>query len=216
MSRFSGKKDSNMGYQKSGSFDNNSFGSSNFKKDKGFSDVIGSVVAIGDVVLVQSVVGHKIRRTVVIEDAESNQLDLYDLKLGHHVGKREGRGLGEVGIGNRGGGGLRGVKELPEYDESQFKIEAFMPQEPVVTIAKFFHGAVKKMVASIRECEHKTHYIMYARIHRLHKENGWAYTACKECNRIVDVVESKDSSSSGKSKVTFYCEEHGAVEVASR
>ncbi|GKF26222.1 hypothetical protein Tco_0082116 [Tanacetum coccineum] len=33
-------------------------------------DVIGSVVAIGDVVRVQSVVGHKIRRTVVIEYVE--------------------------------------------------------------------------------------------------------------------------------------------------
>ncbi|GKD50015.1 replication protein A 70 kDa DNA-binding subunit B, partial [Tanacetum coccineum] len=38
-------------------------------------DVIGFVVAIGDLVPVQSSVGQKIRRTVVIEDAESNQLD---------------------------------------------------------------------------------------------------------------------------------------------
>ncbi|GKC30647.1 replication protein A 70 kDa DNA-binding subunit B [Tanacetum coccineum] len=40
------------------------------------SDVIGSVVAIGDVVPVQSSAGRKIRRSVVIEDAESNQLEL--------------------------------------------------------------------------------------------------------------------------------------------
>ncbi|GKE89029.1 hypothetical protein Tco_1566504, partial [Tanacetum coccineum] len=45
------------------------------------------------------------------------------------------------------------VKELPEYDESQFKIEVFTPAKPVVTIAEFFHEAVKKMVATIRECE---------------------------------------------------------------
>nr|GEW03567.1 hypothetical protein [Tanacetum cinerariifolium] len=38
-------------------------------------DVIGSVVAIGDVVPAQSAVGQKIQRTVVIEDSESNQLD---------------------------------------------------------------------------------------------------------------------------------------------
>ncbi|GJS34197.1 hypothetical protein Tco_0532579 [Tanacetum coccineum] len=43
------------------------------------------------------------------------------------------------------------VKELPEYDESQFKIEVFTPQEAVVTIVEVFHGALKKMVASIRE-----------------------------------------------------------------
>ncbi|GKC44628.1 hypothetical protein Tco_1062350, partial [Tanacetum coccineum] len=40
------------------------------------------------------------------------------------------------------------VKELPEYDESQFKIKVFTPQEPVVTIDGFFHRAVKKMVAT--------------------------------------------------------------------
>nr|GEZ78735.1 hypothetical protein [Tanacetum cinerariifolium] len=44
-------------------------------------------------------------------------------------------------------------KELPEYDENQFKISVFTPQKPVVTIVEFFHGAVKKMVSSIHECE---------------------------------------------------------------
>ncbi|GJU99842.1 replication protein A 70 kDa DNA-binding subunit B [Tanacetum coccineum] len=77
----------------------------------------------------------------------------------------------------------------------------------MVTIAEFFHGAVKKM---------KSHCIVYARIHRIHKENKWAYTAYKECNKKVNVVESKAMSSSGKSKVTFYYEDHGVVQVASR
>nr|GEZ93685.1 ATP-dependent DNA helicase PIF1-like [Tanacetum cinerariifolium] len=108
-------------------------------------DVIGSVVAIEDVVPVQSAAGQKIRRIVVIEDSE----------------------------------------------------------------------AVKKMVSSIRECEQKSHYIVYAKIHRIHKENGWAYTACKECNKKVNVVESKSSSSLGKNKVVFYCEDHGSVQVTS-
>ncbi|GJV44261.1 replication protein A 70 kDa DNA-binding subunit B [Tanacetum coccineum] len=89
------------------------------------------------------------------------------------------------------------------------------PQEPIVTIDEFLHGAVKKMVASIRECEQNTHCIVYARIRRLHKENGWVYTACKECNRKVDVVECKASLSFGKSKVTFYYEEHDALQSSS-
>ncbi|GJW47688.1 replication protein A 70 kDa DNA-binding subunit B [Tanacetum coccineum] len=54
--------------------------------------------------------------------------------------------------------------------------------------------------------------ILSFRIYRIHKENGWAYTACKECNKKVNVVESKAMSSAGKSKVTFYCEDHGAVQ----
>nr|GFA08371.1 hypothetical protein [Tanacetum cinerariifolium] len=48
---------------------------------------------------------------------------------------------------------FRQFKELPEYDENQFKIYVFTPQKPVVTFAEFFHGAVKKMVSSIREWE---------------------------------------------------------------
>nr|GEY41408.1 hypothetical protein [Tanacetum cinerariifolium] len=74
---------------------------------------------------------------------------------------------------------------------------------------------IKKMVATIRECEQKSHCIVYARIHKIHKESGWAYTACKVCNKKVDVVESKAASGSGKSKVTFYCEDNGAVHVKS-
>ncbi|GKD90278.1 hypothetical protein Tco_1365785 [Tanacetum coccineum] len=53
-------------------------------------NVIGSVVAIGDVVPVQSSAGRKIRRSVVIEDAELIQpvgVGMYILRLlGNHVG----------------------------------------------------------------------------------------------------------------------------------
>ncbi|GJR31691.1 replication protein A 70 kDa DNA-binding subunit B [Tanacetum coccineum] len=107
------------------------------------------------------------------------------------------------------------VKELPEYDESQFKIEVFTPAKPVVTIAEFFHEAVKKMVATIRECEHKSYCIIFAKIHKIHKESGWAYTACKQCNKKVNVVETKATTSYGKSKVIFYCEDDGAVQAKS-
>nr|GEU75166.1 retrovirus-related Pol polyprotein from transposon TNT 1-94 [Tanacetum cinerariifolium] len=105
------------------------------------------------------------------------------------------------------------LKELPEYDKSQFKISLFIPQKPVATTAEFFNEAVKKMVSSIRKCDQKSYCIVYARIHRIHKENGWAYTACKECNKKVNVVESKAMSPTGKSKVTFYCEDHGAIHI---
>ncbi|GKC53137.1 hypothetical protein Tco_1075882, partial [Tanacetum coccineum] len=50
----------------------------------------------------------------------------------------------------------------------------------------------------------------------IHKENGWAYTGCKKYNKKVNVVESKASLSLGKIKVTFYCEDHGVVQFASR
>ncbi|GKE58880.1 replication protein A 70 kDa DNA-binding subunit B [Tanacetum coccineum] len=151
-------------------------------------DIIGSVVAIGDVVPVQSAAGRKIRRTVVIEDFESNQLDCtfwdqwanmwdeYALKrdeLGHVVfilqlGKVKywdgtpsihnalfgtkmfiNRDLPEI-LSFR-----QRLKELPEYDENQFKISLFTPQKPVVIISEFFNGAVKKMVSSIQIALHR-------------------------------------------------------------
>ncbi|GKB36278.1 replication protein A 70 kDa DNA-binding subunit B [Tanacetum coccineum] len=201
------------------------------------------------VVPIQSADGRKIRRTVIVEDSESNQLDYtfwdqwanmwdeYALKrdeLGHVVFILQ---LGKVkywdgtpSIHNALFGTKmfinrdlpkilsfwQRLKELPEYDESQFKISLFTPQKPVVTIAEFFNGAVKKMVSRIHECDQKSYCIVYARIHRIHKENGWAYTAYKECNKKVNVVESKAMSSAGKSKVAFYRKDHGAVQVASR
>ncbi|GKC00672.1 replication protein A 70 kDa DNA-binding subunit B [Tanacetum coccineum] len=140
-----------------------------------FLDVIGSVVAIGDVVPVQSSAGRKIRRTDVIEDAKSNQLD------------------------------------CTFWDHWATMIEVFTPRKTVVTIAEFFHGAVKKMVSTICKCEHKSHCIVYAKIHKIHKKSGWANTACKHYNKKVDVVETKATTSSGKSKVTFYCEDDGAL-----
>ncbi|GJV26545.1 putative reverse transcriptase domain-containing protein [Tanacetum coccineum] len=122
-------------------------------------DVIGSVVAIGDVVPVQSAAGRKIRRIVVIEDSEyvyANMWDEYAQKrneLGHVVfflqlGKVKyldgtpsihnalfgtkmfiNRDLPEIQAFHQR------FKELPEYDENQFKISVFTPQKPVVTIA---------------------------------------------------------------------------------
>ncbi|KAL6524743.1 hypothetical protein OROMI_030336 [Orobanche minor] len=205
-------------------------------------DVIGSVIAIGDIVPVMSAAGRKIRRTVVIEDDDSNQLDctfwdnwatLWD----EYAQKRESMGhvvfILQLGKAKYWDGtpaiynALFGtkmfinrdlpkilsfrqrVKELPNYDEAQFKIELFTPHKPIVTIAEFFHGAVKKMVASIREREQKSHCIVYARIHKIHKESGWAYTACKECNKKVNVMANKTASSSGSRKAISYCEDHG-------
>nr|GEX51720.1 retrovirus-related Pol polyprotein from transposon TNT 1-94 [Tanacetum cinerariifolium] len=141
-------------------------------------DVIGSVVAIGDVVPVQFTAGRKIRRTVVIEDSDltvhsgitrqtcgmntpRKEMSLDMLSLFCNLGKTPSihnalfgtkmfinRDLPEIQAFRQR------FKELPEYDENQFKISVFTPQKPVVTIAEFFHGAVKKMVSSIREYEH--------------------------------------------------------------
>nr|GEX83708.1 hypothetical protein [Tanacetum cinerariifolium] len=40
-----------------------------------------------------------------------------------------------------------------------------------------------RMVGGIRDSEPDFHCIVYARIHIIHKKHGWAYTACKNCNK---------------------------------
>nr|GEU91265.1 replication protein A 70 kDa DNA-binding subunit B [Tanacetum cinerariifolium] len=41
------------------------------------------------------------------------------------------------------------------------------------------------MVGLIREAEKGFHCILYAKIHKIHREHGWAYLACKKCGRIA-------------------------------
>ncbi|GJY44615.1 replication protein A 70 kDa DNA-binding subunit B [Tanacetum coccineum] len=134
--------------------------------------VIGSVVGIGDIVPVMSATGKKIRRTIVVEDAE--------------VQEREG------------------------YDANQVKIELFSPEVKVVTIGEFFHGAINRTVGTIRDSDPGTHCIVYARIHKIHKEHGWAYPGCKNCNKRVDILPRQNCPP------VYVCEDHGNVQPASR
>ncbi|GKC15881.1 replication protein A 70 kDa DNA-binding subunit B, partial [Tanacetum coccineum] len=41
-------------------------------------------------------------------------------------------------------------------------------------------------------------------------EHGWAYTACKSCNKRVNII------THGNRKPTFVCDEHGNTQAASR
>ncbi|GKC51782.1 replication protein A 70 kDa DNA-binding subunit B [Tanacetum coccineum] len=102
------------------------------------------------------------------------------------------------------------VQDREGYDANQLMIQHVAPEVKVVTVAEFFHRAVKKMVGGIRECDPDSHCIVYATIHRIHKEHGWAYTACKSCNKRVDII------THGNRKPTFVCDEHGNTQAASR
>nr|GEX37753.1 replication protein A 70 kDa DNA-binding subunit B [Tanacetum cinerariifolium] len=134
-------------------------------------DVIGSVVGIGDIVLVMSPAGKRIRRTMILKDVE--------------------------------------VEERDGYEANQVKIELFTSEVKVVSIAEFFHGAINRMVGCIRDSEPDSHCIVYARIHRIHKEYGWAYTACKNCNKKVDILPRQNQPP------VYLCEEHGTIQPAS-
>ncbi|GJY29162.1 replication protein A 70 kDa DNA-binding subunit B [Tanacetum coccineum] len=206
-------------------------------------DVIGSVVGIGDIVPVMSAAGKKIRRTIVLEDADGNRLDLtfwdtWASMWDPYANKRDAiehlvmiLQLGKVKYWD----GLPAIhnalfgtrifinRNIPEiaafkkrveerdgYEANQVKIELFSPEVKVVSIAEFFHGAINRMVDGIRDSEPDSHCIVYARIHRIHKEHGWAYTACKSCNKKVDILTRQNRPP------VYVCEEHGNVQPASR
>ncbi|KAL6513803.1 hypothetical protein OROMI_034502 [Orobanche minor] len=200
-------------------------------------DVIGSVVGIEKTIPVISAGGKKVRRTIVVEDAEANRLNLtfwdkWATMWDQYANKRDAIDhlvvilqLGKVKYWDGTApvhNALFGSKifvnrDIPEITEfktrvqkrdgfqlDQLKIEVFSPEVKVQTMTEFFLGCVKRMVGGIRDCE------PMSTIHRIHKESGWAYTACKECNKRVDVVEGRNRKS------VFICEDHGSVQPVSR
>ncbi|GJZ99521.1 replication protein A 70 kDa DNA-binding subunit B [Tanacetum coccineum] len=187
-------------------------------------DVIGSVVAIRYVVPVQSSARRKIHRSVVIEDADFQpfsdeyaqnivfilQLEMSWSMWDEYAQKRNELGhvvfilqLEKVKYWNGAPSihnalfGTKIVKELPEYEESQFTIEVFTPGKPVVTIAE--NLTALSMQRSIRSTR------------RVAGRTPLASIVTKKMN----VVETKATTSSSKSKVTFYCEDDGAVQAKS-
>nr|GEV55170.1 replication protein A 70 kDa DNA-binding subunit B [Tanacetum cinerariifolium] len=97
------------------------------------------------------------------------------------------------------------VQEHDGYDANQVKIALFSLEVKVVSIAEFFNDAIKRMIWTIRDCEPDSHCIVYASIHRIHKEHGWAYPACKNGNKRVDILPRKNR------KPVYVCEDHGNV-----
>ncbi|GJX95673.1 replication protein A 70 kDa DNA-binding subunit B [Tanacetum coccineum] len=194
-------------------------------------DVIGSVIGIGDIVPVMSAAGKKIRRTVVVEDAEGNRLDFMFWTYGQPCGMNMQTNEMQLDmlctptIHNA----LFGTKiyvnrDIPEivafrtrvqehegYDPSQYKILVFASELKVVSIAEFFQGCVKKMVGGIRECD-PVGYPLYRVCHNTQDtQRTWVgLYACKQCNKRIDTLMGRND------KPSFICDEHGNVQVASR
>ncbi|GKC60803.1 replication protein A 70 kDa DNA-binding subunit B [Tanacetum coccineum] len=151
--------------------------------------VIGTVVGIGEIVAVNSIGSEKIRRKVVIEDEE--QLPEL-LNFRHRYESRQ------------------------EYDANQHKIQFVAHEEKMVTPQEFMNGAVKQLVGSIRETEPDTECVIYAAVHSIQYESGWAYLGCKQCSKKVEPVPTKGPSTS-RTKQTWWCTKHESQEqVADR
>ena len=56
----------------------------------------------------------------------------------------------------------------------------------------------------------ETTLIVYAKIHKIHKEHGWDYLACRKCNKSVKEQPVKPSTrASNSKKPTYKCDIHG-------
>ncbi|GKD67526.1 hypothetical protein Tco_1321616 [Tanacetum coccineum] len=71
-------------------------------------------------------------------------------------------------------------QEVEGYDDKRHIITLFSPTRKEITPEIFFIGAVKKMVCSIRDCFEKQEILVYAKIHKIHREFGKAASKFKK------------------------------------
>ncbi|GKA58162.1 replication protein A 70 kDa DNA-binding subunit B [Tanacetum coccineum] len=206
-------------------------------------DVIGTVVSIGKIVPVNGHGCSKARRTVVIEDTDSMRLECTFWDKWACMWNESVEKLDEVGymdfvlilakikywnIHNALFGSRifvnkeltplksfrKSYEEKSGNNESEFKIEIHNPESHIVTPAEFMKGCLSKMVGMIQDIEPGTFCVVYATIHRIQYDNGWAYTGCKSCNSKVYQSASKGHSSSRNKKQVWYCKNHGETYAA--
>ncbi|GJU56314.1 replication protein A 70 kDa DNA-binding subunit B [Tanacetum coccineum] len=186
-------------------------------------DVIGTIVSIGDIVPVNGYGCSKVRRTVVIEDIQSLRLectfwDKWALMWNEYAEKLKNKPaihnalFGTRIFINKDITPLQSFRKSYEaktgYNASEFKIEIHNPDSHVVTPTEFMQGCFRKMVGMIRDIEPETYCVVYATIHSIQYENGWAYIACKSCNTKVTPIQSKVGSSSRNKKQLLHYKNH--------
>nr|GEX51705.1 replication protein A 70 kDa DNA-binding subunit B [Tanacetum cinerariifolium] len=89
-----------------------------------------------------------------------------------------------------------------EYDANQHKIMLVSQATKVVTPQEFMNGAVKKL---------ESERVIYAIVHIIQYESGWAYISCKVCRKKVEPVAAKGPTTS-RTKQTWWCSKHYSQE----
>ncbi|PWA68919.1 replication protein A 70 kDa DNA-binding subunit B [Artemisia annua] len=201
-------------------------------------DVIGTIVSISDLIPFTKYGKEKKRRNLIIEDVEGIQLQccffdawaskfdkLHDQreKVGHVVMILQLAKVSYFGDKPSVTNAMWGSKlymndDIPEinsfrqmyegkdgYDPAKHSISVFSSAKKELTSEDFFKGAVKKMQYNC---------IVYAKIHKIHREHGWAYLACKRCGCKATEIEKKQTSSSSskfKKQQTWNCKKHKEI-----
>ncbi|PWA46400.1 replication protein A 70 kDa DNA-binding subunit [Artemisia annua] len=205
---------------------NSSLPAAKSKKGAPSKDVIGTIVSMGDLIPFGL---NKCRRVVMIEDPEENAghvvLIVQLAKVKYWKGE-----MACVTDNVSVSPAMNGTKifinaDLPEvrsfktsyqkrdgFDESALKIEILSPTKTILTPETFFKGASRKNVGDIRDSFNEVNCVVYAKIHKIQKEFGWCYPACKQCSRIAKESEYSDlSASAGYAKKSWRCDRHGML-----
>ncbi|PWA94354.1 hypothetical protein CTI12_AA060720 [Artemisia annua] len=105
-------------------------------------------------------------------------------------------------------------QQIPGYDPKKHIINIFSPAKKIIGKDEFLEGAVKKMVGNIRDSDRACYAIVYAKVHKIHRENGWAYLACKRCGSSAKEIQGTKPSASGskyKKPQTWKCNKHDEI-----
>ncbi|PWA51475.1 replication protein A 70 kDa DNA-binding subunit B [Artemisia annua] len=106
-------------------------------------------------------------------------------------------------------------KKKDGQDKNDFKIALFSPTTYVLTPEIFFKGATKKIVGAIRDSYDEYTCVIYAKVHKIHKEYGWYYPACKKCSKRATLSDASASGSkasgSGGHRKFWKCDTHGQL-----
>nr|GEW63951.1 replication protein A 70 kDa DNA-binding subunit B [Tanacetum cinerariifolium] len=195
-----------------GSFDNNPHG---FKfehfatfttktfTEKELCDVIGIVVSVSDAIPFNNYGKDQLRRTIILEDVQGAQLECCFLMLGvtrnpsvspamYSTKLYLNDDIQEIAAFRQR------YSEKEGFDPANHTISLLTPVKKEFTADDFFKGAIKKTVGSIRDSDGPYHCLLYAKIHKIHRENGWTYLACKKYGRSAKEADTDESLSSGK------------------
>ncbi|PWA85288.1 replication protein A 70 kDa DNA-binding subunit B [Artemisia annua] len=205
--------------------------------EKDSVDVVGAIVAIGDIIQVPNTLVKKVRRTVIIEDTEGTRVkctfwDKWAEMFNQYVNNDA---IGPVAFvlqlakvkyfkdepaihNSLFGSRIFINKDIPAitefkqrytakegYSDGDHKIEVFTPPVVKITPEIFFRNTVKTTVGGIRALEAGTEVVLYGKVHRIHKEHGWCYDACKRCNKMAKLSKAIGS------KKAYTCDEHGVI-----
>ncbi|PWA75791.1 replication protein A 70 kDa DNA-binding subunit B [Artemisia annua] len=180
-------------------------------------DVIGTIISISEPIPYESYGAQKTRRIVTLEDVDGVTLDccFFDGWVDRFNSKPSvsnwvfatklylNDNIPEINSFRKM------YQEMDGYVEKNIVLNMFSPSKNEITADEFFENAVRKTVGSIRESEYQFECIVYAKIHKVHREHGWWYLACKKCGCVAKEPEEQGESSSKKKAKTkvWFCKQ---------